>query len=456
MTWIVAALVIGPLLLAAAMAHRAEESRPARATAMWGAGVGLAFACAFALVGRDWVEGGTRGSILTVFVSLIGLIAVSMSPAREGNQKTAARTLLLAAASVAIVMLRDPIAIAFLWAVSAYLPWLELRSRFETRDAARVFAAYMLPSCTLVAIGAWLLHRGMVASAVWPLAVGIALREAVFPLHSWVPLFFERAPIGLAVAFVAPQVGVYAHLTLLGDHLPSAIASLGATLGAVTAVYAAAMGVVQTRTRRALGYLIMSQSGLVVFALDAHADAARVGALVAWMVIGVSVAGFAMALAALEARRGTLSLERPNGSFERVPRLAAAFLVMGLASVGLPGTLGFIAEDLLVQGSVDEFPVYAFALIIATAFNGLTVVRNFFLLFTGTSRHFGERDLTRREGYVLTMVVALLVFLGVSPGQFVAALGGTATHPTSVDDSSNALHSSPARPASIHPRSGGS
>ncbi len=443
MTWSVMLLVVAPLLGAAIASLRSPDVRRARATCMWGAGSALAVCILVASFGRGPLPVSMRTSLLTIFVSLVGFIAIAMSPVRGASSKTGARVLLVVAASVAMVMTQQPMLIALLWAVSAYVPWLELRSNPNTRDTARVFAVYMLPSCILVGIGATLLQQGLVASAVWPLAVGIALREAIVPLHSWFPAFFERAPIGLAVAFVAPQVGVYAHLTLLGDSISPTMASVAAALGAVTAVYAALMGVVQTRTRRALGYLIMSQSGLVAFALDAHADAARVGALVAWVVIGVSVSGFAMALSALEARRGTLSLDHPNGNFERVPRLAAAFLVMGLASVGLPGTVGYVAEDLLVQGSVGEYPVYAYALIVATAFNGLTVVRNYFALFTGTTKHVGERDLTRREGLVLSVVLGLLLVLGANPARFVEALGGT-SHSPSVGHASHALNASAA------------
>ncbi|MEZ6037891.1 MAG: proton-conducting transporter membrane subunit [Planctomycetota bacterium] len=103
-----------------------------------------------------------------------------------------------------------------------------------------------------------------------------------------------------------------------------------------------------------------------------------------------------MTLAALEARRGPLSLREAGGSFARTPRMAVAFLFLGFASVALPLTLGFVAEDLLVQGSVDEYPQVGFAVIVATALNGMSVMRCF-TLFSGTRRHRGEHDLTRSK-----------------------------------------------------------
>lgn len=364
---------------------------------------------------------------LPVYVTLIGLIAVAASPVFDLRPISVSRMALINAFSLSMLLIGHPLALALLWTAAALPVWLSLRERSKLggprQGAHRVFAFYMLPSGILVLTGAVLLWLGDVGIALLLLAIGIAIREAIVPVHSWFPDLFDRAPLGLVVAFTAPQLGVYAHLRWIAEPLPTDIGQLIALLGAVTAIFAALLGAVQTRARRAVGYLMMSQTALVAFGLETHSQVARTGTLVAWMVSGVAVAGFAMTLAALEARRGPLRLDRPSGSFERVPRLASAFLVLGLASVGLPGTLGFIGEDLLVQGSVHEFPVLALALIVATAINGITVMRSFFMLFMGTREHAGEHDLVRRESLILSLVLASLIAFGVWPGGVVRWLG---------------------------------
>ena len=414
---------LGPVLLAlpwlsgAAVAARSAGTRQARRVAIGAASLGLIIAAALLLLGVLQPTPGSRWVTvgMPAVVALIGLVAAAMSPSAGCSPGTIARTQLVSAASVALVAAAHPIAIAVLWACTALPAFAELRARQHTHYAARVFAVYQLPSVLLVATGVALQLEGQTALAVFPLAIGFALREAVVPAHSWFVVFVTRAPLGMVVAFAASQVGVHAHLVLLAEGLPKTFEVLVATLGAATAVYAAALGVVQSGTRRALGYLIMSQTALVAFGLDTHSEVAHAGTLLAWMVTALATAGFAMAIAALEARRGLLALDRPNGNFTRVPRLAAAFLVTGLASVGLPGTLGFVAEDLLVQGSVDEFPLLAFALIVATALNGMTVMRNFFLLFNGSARHQGEQDLTLREALALSLLMVVLVGAGLAP-----------------------------------------
>jgi NADH-quinone oxidoreductase subunit M len=253
-------------------------------------------------------------------------------------------------------------------------------------------------------------------------AAGLAIRQALMPLHSWFIRFVERAPLGVAVAFLCPQLAVYAHIHLVTGALPAEAASLLTVLGAATAVSAAALAAVQIEARRALAFLLLSQSGLMAFGLESHSDLTHTGVLLLWLVLALSTSGFAMTMAALEARRGPLALDTPAGSFAATPRMAIAFLVLGFASVGLPTTLGFVAEDLILQGSLHDSPSLGIALIVATGLNGITVMRSFFRLFHGTRERGSAPDLTQREWLVLTILLAALFFTGTLPGAVVGAL----------------------------------
>ena len=102
-----------------------------------------------------------------------------------------------------------------------------------------------------------------------------------------------------------------------------------------------------------------------------------------------------------------------------MPLLAISFLAMGLACTGFPGTLGFVGQELLVDGAVDAFPVLGFAVVIASALTGLAVLRMYFSLFCGRSdplAHSGLRfGLTRREAWTFAALVLALVGFGVAP-----------------------------------------
>ena len=112
--------------------------------------------------------------------------------------------------------------------------------------------------------------------------------------------------------------------------------------------------------------------------------------------------GLGLTLRALEARVGRLSLDRYHGLYEHCPLLAVCFLVTGLASVGFPGALGFVAADLLIEGAVASNIFIGVGLVLATALNGIAILRAYFSLFTG-ARHVSNVSLaiTWRERLVV-------------------------------------------------------
>jgi NADH-quinone oxidoreductase subunit M len=192
-----------------------------------------------------------------------------------------------------------------------------------------------------------------------------------------------------------------------------------ALLALGTAVYGAALALVQTSARRACGYLFMSQSALVMAGLDCTSVTALAGGLLVWLSAGLGFAGLARCVLVLEARRGRLDLTTYHGGYERMPLLAISFLAMGLACTGFPGTLGFVGQELLVDGAVDAFPVMGFAVVVASALTGLAVLRMYFSLFCGrpvAPAHAGlALGLTRREAWTFVALVVALVAFGVVP-----------------------------------------
>jgi NADH-quinone oxidoreductase subunit M len=89
---------------------------------------------------------------------------------------------------------------------------------------------------------------------------------------------------------------------------------------------------------------------------------------------------------------------------------------MGLAGVGFPGTLGFVAADLLVDGAIAASPYVGLGVAIAAALNGIAVLRAYFLLFTG-ARHASTvgLDLGLRERIAVLTLVVLIIGGGLFP-----------------------------------------
>src|SRR5207247_10733363 len=189
------------------------------------------------------------------------------------------------------------------------------------------------------------------------------------------------------------------------------------------AVYGAALALVQSSARRACGYLFVSQSALVMAGLDCTSVSALAGGLLVWLSAGLAFAGLARCVLVLEARRGRLDLTTYHGGYHRMPVLAISFLCMGLACTGFPGTLGFVGQELLVDGAVDAFPVLGFAVVAASALTGVAVLRMYFSLFCGRSDALAQSGLsfglTRRGAWAFVALVVRLVGFGIAPRSLV-------------------------------------
>ncbi|QQR89452.1 MAG: hypothetical protein IPJ88_14805 [Myxococcales bacterium] len=427
-------IALSPLLIAfmfciaALLVRRQPDAKKARAFSVIATGLGFFVSLVFLGIEQFFPQAELSAAAHQVVLlppgllsfaptvnCVIGMLAVSLSSVATHRSRSYANILALLLVSLTFVALTDPMALFFLWAFSAWIVYSELRESNRTHKSAQLFLIYHIPSIVLFGIGAWLHSEQVTTLSMICLVLAIVIREAVIPLHSWFPLFVSQAPMGIVVAFVAPQIGVYAHLTLLSESLPSSFAHHIATVGAITSIAAATLAIVQKDAKRALAFLMMSQTGLVAFGLENESSVGYFGALLTWQVLALASSGFAMSLSALEARRGQLSLNAPGGNFSRTPHLATAFLLLGFATVGFPLTIGFIAEDLLVQGSVAEYPLLGISLIIATALNGMTVMRAFFVLFSGSNTHIGEQDLCLRERIALSVVLAVLLITGIQP-----------------------------------------
>lgn len=288
----------------------------------------------------------------------------------------------------------------------------------------RALTAYHALAVVLLVAGVALTATspGHARAGLWLIVAAVLIRKGIFPFHAWIPEAFDRTRIGPTVLFSAPELGTYVAAVLVLPHAPASVLRVVAVLSLVTAVYGAALALVQSDARRTLGYLFVSQSALVLAGLDCTSQDALTGALVLWVSSALAFTGLARTVLALEARRGRLRLTKYHGGFDQMPLLAASFLAFGLACAGFPGTLGFVGQELLVDGAVRRFPALGFLTIVAAALTGLAVLRMYFSLFCGSPGASATLGLRWREAVVFGGVAAALVVSGVFPVPVVRSL----------------------------------
>ena len=112
-----------------------------------------------------------------------------------------------------------------------------------------------------------------------------------------------------------------------------------------------------------------------------------------------------------------LTASKHLGLAEHAPRLAVFFVIFGLALVGLPGTLSFCSQDLLIHGTLMSHPLTGLLLPIAIAMNAVSIFRLFTRLFLGKRRtgFTVMADALPRERWILTIVVLFVVLGGLFP-----------------------------------------
>jgi NADH-quinone oxidoreductase subunit M len=313
---------------------------------------------------------------------------------------------------------KDPWLLIGLLTASTIPPYIELRNR---KRPTRVYLLHM-GLFVLLLVGGWAAIESSGTDSlsrtcgILMLLAAVLIRCGTIPAHCWLTDWFENASFGNSLLFVVPLSGVYVAVRLLLPIGPNWVFRLIGTVSLTTAVYAAGMACVQREARRFFAYVFLSHAALVMVGLEMHTAVALTGSLCVWFAVILSLGGFGLTLRALEARFGRLSLYEYHGLYEHSPTLAVCFLLTGLASIGFPGTVGFVSTELLVDGAVEVNLYVGLAVVVAAALNGIAVMRAYFRLFTG-ARHGSTVALgiTPRERFAVLTLAALILGGGVLP-----------------------------------------
>src|SRR5262249_26572655 len=319
----------------------------------------------------------TPSAPLVVVAALLHFLTALVTPRTKMRRFSFSWSLFSEAIRLATFSCQEPWVLIGLPAANAVPPLIELLNRGES---PRTYVLHMALFLGLLVVG-WAFvgsgdnHFAAPAWATACLLAAVLIRCGAVPTHCWVTDWFEHASFGNALLFATPLTGAYVAVRLVLPVASSWALHSICVVSLATAVYAAGMAVVQQEVRRFFAYLFLSHVSLVLVGLELHTLVSLTGALCLWFAVTLSLAGFGLTLRALEARYGRLSLNDFHGLYEHSPMLAVCFLVTGLASVGFPGTLGFVASELLVEGAIEASLPAGIAVVAASALNGIAVVR---------------------------------------------------------------------------------
>lgn len=253
--------------------------------------------------------------------------------------------------------------------------------------------------------------------------IGFGVLAGLWPLHTWSPVGHVAAPTSVSMlhAGVLMKLGAYGCLRVAiwlfpegaRAWLPWIIA-----LTAVNVVYGSLVAMVQKDFKYVIGYSSVSHMGFVVMGLAALNVLSISGAVLQMFSHGIMTGlFFAIVGRMVYDRTHTRDLDKLGGLIKPLPAAAVLFIIAGLASMGMPGLSGFIAELMILLGVWEAYPVIAVLCGIAIVVTAAYILRVIHRAFFGELKEtFADLPpITFREKLSGVMLAALLLLIGLWP-----------------------------------------
>ena len=185
----------------------------------------------------------------------------------------------------------------------------------------------------------------------------LSLRMAHFPFHAWLPVVAENGPLAtLCVFLVGLKVGIYALLRFVLPLFPDAAHEWKFFVVGIAVFgifYAALLALMQINLRRLLAFSAVSQTGMLVIGVFCLNREGLQGSLLLSINFGVAASALLFVTGVLHRSTHTTYLPRLGGMFDSLPLLGLTFLLAAFSTMAMPGTPGFDAAHLILEGAIE-------------------------------------------------------------------------------------------------------
>ena len=261
------------------------------------------------------------------------------------------------------------------------------------------------------------------------LVVGFGVLAGMWPFHTWSPDGHVASPsaVSMVHAGVVMKLGAYGILrvgmTLFPDGAQVWMPVL-VSIGAVNVIYGAVAAMGQRDLKYVISYSGVSHMGYVLMGLGTLHHAGISGAVLQMFSHGVMTALFFLVVGAIYDRACTRDIDVLEGLVKRTGIIAWLFLVAGLASLGLPGLSGFVAELLVFIGLFQTYPILGAFGVIGVAVTAVYTLRLIARVFFGQlNEKWGDQvGMSRVEGASALILVGFIVLMGVFPFPFIQSV----------------------------------
>ena len=221
---------------------------------------------------------------------------------------------------------------------------------------------------------------------------------------------------------VLDKIGTFGMIRLCLGMFPQAskwAATFVLVLAVISILYGAVMAIASSNLLRLVAYTSISHFGFMVLGIFAFTTASLSGSMYYMLAHGFSSALLFLVVGMLVNRRGSAEINAYGGVAQVAPLMAGVFLVGGLATLGLPGTMNFAGEYSIMVGAFARVPWFVVVGVLGTVLAAVYVLWAYQRVFTGeptvwVNKHI-TTDLTGLERLVIVPLIALLLIFGFCP-----------------------------------------
>ncbi|WP_267393263.1 NADH-quinone oxidoreductase subunit M [Sphingomonas sp. GC_Shp_1] len=257
-----------------------------------------------------------------------------------------------------------------------------------------------------------------------------AVKMPMWPVHTWLPDAHVQAPTAGSVilAGVLLKLGGYGFLRFSLPMFPEASGQLTwliFALSAIAVIYTSLVALVQSDMKKLIAYSSVAHMAIVTIGLFAFNRQGIEGAMIMMLSHGLVSGALFLCVGVIYDRLHTREISRYGGLAINMPRYALFFLFFTMASIGLPGTSGFVAEFLSLMGT---YQVSTWTALLCTT---SIILGAAYMLYLYRRVVFGEikaddvremKDLSGRELWLLAPIAAVALWMGVYPESFMAPM----------------------------------
>ncbi len=260
-----------------------------------------------------------------------------------------------------------------------------------------------------------------------------AVKVPMWPVHTWLPDAHVEAPTAGSVilAGVLLKMGGYGFIRFSLPLFPVAAHNLAPmifTLSVVAVIYTSLVALAQQDMKKLIAYSSVAHMGFVTMGIFTITSEGLQGAMFQMLSHGIVSAALFLCVGVVYDRLHTREIARYGGLADNMPKYAAVFMIFMLASVGLPGTSGFVGEFLSLIGAFEVNTWVAFlastGLILGAAYMLYLYRRVVFGKITKDDVR-GMLDLNWREVVVFAPMIALVLWMGIYPSTFLKPMQPT-------------------------------